>query len=94
MIAVKIEMWPGGFEEHAYPLYSMVIANDMETFRETQGNKGSYIVYVGRKGWSMDKLRGKILHGEIQPSGRVENFPRKSRTVLELLRRALVAAAR
>lgn len=79
MIVVKIELWPLGFEDKAKEIGRMTITNDLTTLERTSGNKSSYNVRVMRRG-TID---------QVQREGRVENYPRHSYTVWELVRRAL-----
>lgn len=77
MIVVRVELWPKGDEAKARPLGMVFVAND-GTSRVRA--RGSYDV----RAW------GK-KNRPLRRAGRVENFPRRSRTVFDLLRRALGA---
>lgn len=78
MIVVKVELWPGGREERKREIGRMTLANDCRT-TITDPNRGSYNVKLMRRG-TTDK---------VQKTTRVEDYPRKSYPVWELVRRAL-----
>lgn len=76
MIVIKVELWPFGSEERAEEIGRMTITND-GTSRNPM--RGDYNTKIMRRG-TTDK---------VQKQGRVENYPRKSYSVWELVRRAL-----
>lgn len=76
MIVIKIEMWPKGFKERAYELGRMYITNDGTSKDPKRGN---YKIKVVKKG-TTDK---------VSREGEVENYPRKSYPVWELVKRAI-----
>jgi len=82
MIVIKIELWPGGFENHprAKEIGRMCIANDGEV-TPMDPRRGNYIVNLMRRGTTQ----------RVQRSGRVEDYPRESYSVWELAFRALKA---
>lgn len=80
MIVVKIEMWPGGFEDQSYPLGTMVIVNDGTSTNPHRGNYDVWKLYASEK---IRSFRNK------PPKGRVDNWPRHSYTVWQLIKRCL-----
>ena len=80
MIVVKIEMWPGGYEDAKYPLGTLVIVNDGTSENPKRGN---YDVWRLSAGQAIRSFR-------TRPSrGRVDNYPRASYSIFELVKRAL-----
>jgi len=75
MIVVKIELWPTGFKAKKREIGRMHIIN----VGEPRLNRGDYDVRVMRRG-TIDR---------VQRTGHVEDYPRQSYTVWELVRRAL-----
>ena len=74
MIKVTIELWPHGYEANKLLLGTILIAN---TGTGTK-SRGNYDVVL------MNKKHTKPLR-----IGRVENFPRLSKNVYHLLKKAL-----
>lgn len=81
MIRVTVELVPGGIGEPEV-LGTAIIANDLVDTLVTEGRRGSYhFEFRGRKGY---ELKGR--------SGRIRDFPRRSKTAWHLLARCLEAA--
>ena len=78
MIVVKVELWPLGDESRKKEIGRMLISNDVATTAQDP-NRGSYNVRVMRRG-TTDK---------VQKTAKVEDYPRKSYPIWELVRRAL-----
>ena len=76
MLVVKIELWPFGHEAAAREIGRMTITNDGTSDNPRRGN---YDVRTMRRGTT----------DVIQQEKRVENYPRLSYSVWELVRRAL-----
>ena len=84
MIRVTVELVPYGIEEDARVIATMKIANDGIRSRLTNGKVGDYNVYVT----TVNKRGGKCRDWK---TGEVKNFPRKSKNVWYLIKRALDA---
>lgn len=76
MLVVKVELWPYGFESAAREIGRMTIANDGTSERR---DRGSYDVKIMRKNTT----------DVVQQEKRVEDYPRLSYSVWELVKRAL-----
>jgi len=76
MIVIKVELWPGGFEGRKKEIGRMLIDNDGTSHTPKRGH---YRVRLMRKGSSRT----------VQRTARVEDYPRESYPVWELVRRAL-----
>lgn len=76
MLRVRVELIRGGVGEPEL-LGEMTIANDLFRSLETEGSRGSYRVRC----WG--KRRRPVR------SGRIEDWPRRSKPVWALVRRAL-----
>lgn len=76
MIVIKIELWPLGFESRAREIGRMTLTNDGTSEDPKRGN---YTAKVMRRG-TIDK---------VQRTARVEDYPRQSYSIWELVRRAL-----
>ena len=75
MIVVKVELWPGGHEDRKRELGRMHLTNQGTGTRE----RGNYAVKLMRRG-TVDV---------VQRTTDIENYPRQSYPVWELVRRAL-----
>jgi hypothetical protein len=75
MLVIKVEMWPGGDGMRRRELGRMKIAN---TGSSGDPKRGNYRVNLMRKG-----------NKTVQRTCRVDNYPRLSYPVWELVRRAL-----
>lgn len=87
MIVVKVELWPGGDEEHAIDLGRAQIVNDLQGSLASGLRGGDYHIRI-EKGAMYSRRPG-----EVWKKGRVEGFPRQSKRVgpWELLFLALKA---
>lgn len=100
MIVVKVELWPGGSEEHSREIGRTYIANVGGT-----SNRGNYRVAVCKRGdtrrpcdlyteaveagaFPLD-LNGTSKYPKATRTARVENYPRLSYSVWRLVLRAL-----
>lgn len=81
VLAIKIELWPHGSEEDAEEIGRMYIANDGTGTLK----RGNYDVEVCRRGTTKRPSDG----GTATRTGRVEDYPRQSYNVWELVKRAL-----
>lgn len=79
MIVVKVELWPKGFESKKREIGRMTITNNGVSKDPKRGN---YDVKVFRRG-TTDK---------VQRTAHVSNYPRKSYSIWEMVRRALDGA--
>jgi hypothetical protein len=78
MIHVEITMWPGGDEDKAYNLGTMLIANDGLSDEPDFGNYGAVLSKRGGKG--------------LWKEAKVTSFPRKRLGPYDLLYRILKVA--
>jgi hypothetical protein len=78
MIHVEITMWPGGDEDKAYHLGTILIANDATS---DNLNVGNYAAVLSKKGGN-----------GVWKEARVTGFPRKRLGPYDLLFRVLRAA--
>lgn len=76
MIIVKVELWPWGQESKAKEIGRMTIANDGTS---NSSKRGNYNVKIMRRGTTNTVIKQK----------RVEDYPRLSYSIWELVRRAL-----
>lgn len=83
MIVIKVELWPHGFETGKQELAKMYIAND-GTGTPTRGNYNGETV---RKGSDKGNVAGYVPVRQ----GRVENYPRASKHVWNLIAKMLKA---
>mgnify|MGYP000072969658 CR=1 FL=1 len=82
MLAIKIEIWPYGDEDHAEEIGRMYVTNDGSGTLD----RGNYDVHVCRK----DNLRRPTdPDSNATREARVEDYPRKSYNVWQLVKRAL-----
>lgn len=81
MIVIKIEIWPGGFEQYAKELYRGFIWNDATGTPE----KGNYKVELNKKG---QKIKGK----GVWKSWSFKGFERKKLLAWDLLAISIVGA--
>lgn len=82
MIAVKIELWPGGDESRSEEIGRMYITNDGSGSKK----RGNYDAHVCRK----DNFRRPAHPGSnATREARVEDYPKQSYTVWKLVKRAL-----
>ena len=91
MIVVKIELWPGGFEERKRELGRTYIYND----GKGTARQGNYEVRVCRKNKeaAYDLKPLELREGKkCTRTARVENWPRKSYNIWRLILRCLMAA--
>lgn len=79
MIVIPIELWPFGYADHARSLGQLRISND----GTGDSHRGNYDVRV----YSAGPVLGKPIR-----EARVEDWPRQSRPVQELILAALLAA--
>jgi hypothetical protein len=80
MIVVKIEMWPQGDSSKAREIGFMRIANEGD--HPDHPKRGNYKARIMRRG----------SRSAVQRESDVENYPRLSYSVWELVRRALNGA--
>ena len=80
MLVVKIELWKWGNKESAKEIGRMYIANDGSGTLQ----RGNYDTYICRRGADEPPPDGIYTK-----QGRVEDYPRKSYTVWELIKRSL-----
>jgi len=86
MIKVTIELLPFGSEADKTTLGEMFIWND----GTGSSNRGNYKFWYGAKGNTMAELR-KVKLGDKPPKGVLLDFPRKSYSAFELVKRCLNA---
>ena len=75
MLVVKIELWPGGWEDRKKEIGRLVIVNDGSGTK----NRGNYRTLLMRRGTKNTVLR----------EGRVGNHSRLSKSVWNLVHKAL-----
>ena len=93
MIVIKVEMWPAGVEEDAYPLGRMYIWNKANKLlhMQSKGKRGDYSFVV------MKKNKATMPHNEVEEidttaNGEVDNWPRLSYSVWKLVLNCLKQA--
>lgn len=79
MIVVRVELWPGGHEGLAREIGRMTLAN--QASHPDHPRRGNYRVNLMRRG----------SRSRVQRTASVEDYPRESYPVCELVRRALDA---
>ena len=80
MIRVTVEVVPGG-TGHPTTLGTIIIANDLATSLETEGRRGSYRYrFIGRNARLLNR------------SGRVADWPRRSKPIWNLVHKVLTDA--
>jgi hypothetical protein len=84
VIKVTVELWPFGSEREKVQLGEMFIWND----GTGTGTRGNYKFWYGGGKNGLNELRSVQL-GDNPPKGVLKNFPRKSYTVFELIKRCL-----
>lgn len=77
MLVIRIELWPGGSEKRKREIGLMEIVNRAD--HPDRPKRGNYVVYLMRRGASRT----------VQRRCTVEDYPRESYPVWELVRRAL-----
>lgn len=82
MIVIKIELWPGGFEDKSEEIGRMYMSND----GTGDVSRGNYDVEVCRRGTTEKPSQG----GVATRTGKVEGFPRKNYNVWRLVVRAIL----
>ena len=79
MIVVRVELWPGGDRRRSRELGRMTLANRAD--HPAHPKRGNYHVKLMRRG----------TENRVQRTASVEDYPRESYPVWELVQRALVA---
>ena len=90
MLVVKIELWPGGFEDHPRKaeIGRMYIANDGEGTVE----RGNYTAAVCRRGSTTVPQPLSEVGPRATRVGLVKDYPRLAYNVWRLIARALRSA--
>ncbi len=84
MIKVIVELHPFGSEADKRVLGEMIVWND----GTGSPSRGNYKFWFGRGANTLAEQR-KVRKGDVPPKGEVRDFPRKSYSVFELLKRCL-----